>query len=298
MHIEPPVVDPSRILPEPEGVCPECGGRGWKIVPDGGAGRAERCDCSHTERGRHFLAHAGIPPRYRSCTLDSFKTANVDPRIQSLLTQAHSTCKDFVGSWFDKEGRHREKGLAFVGASGTGKTHLAAAVLAQIIQENKVNGVFVDWNALIKQIKFSFDRNSSQSEEEILKPILRAELLVLDDLGVASPTDWMTETLYHVLNTRYAERRATILTTNYRLRELRQGVSKNEPAAGSDRDAMIREAEGLKQRPASKPADTPLTERISARLVSRIHQMTQIVELPAFDYRINILGAGLSKKKR
>jgi len=43
----------------------------------------------------------------------------------------------------------------------------------------------------------------------------RCEVLVLDKLGAAKPTDWVWDTVAHILNTRYNDRRTTIITTNY-----------------------------------------------------------------------------------
>ena len=40
-------------------------------------------------------------------------------------------------------------------------------------------------------------------------------MLVLDELGASKPTDWVWDTVAHILNTRYNDRRTTIITTNY-----------------------------------------------------------------------------------
>jgi DNA replication protein DnaC len=63
------------------------------------------------------------------------------------------------------------------------------------------------------------------SELDVLKPVLEADLLVLDDLGAEKKSDWVDETLGLVINTRYSERRLTVLTTNLR------DVENTEPAS-------------------------------------------------------------------
>ena len=50
---------------------------------------------------------------------------------------------------------------------------------------------------------------------DILRPVMDADLLVLDDLGSEKPSEWVEETMNLIVNTRYNERRPTIFTTNY-----------------------------------------------------------------------------------
>ena len=50
---------------------------------------------------------------------------------------------------------------------------------------------------------------------DILRPVMDADLLVLDDLGAEKPSEWVEETMNLIVNTRYNERRPTIFTTNY-----------------------------------------------------------------------------------
>ena len=50
---------------------------------------------------------------------------------------------------------------------------------------------------------------------EILQPVFDAEVLVLDELGASKPTDWVWDTVALILNTRYNDKRTTIITTNY-----------------------------------------------------------------------------------
>ncbi len=40
-------------------------------------------------------------------------------------------------------------------------------------------------------------------------------MLVIDELGAAKPTEWVGDTIAHVINTRYNDNRTTIITTNF-----------------------------------------------------------------------------------
>jgi DNA replication protein DnaC len=106
-----------------------------------------------------------------------------------------------------------ERGLLFWGSYGVGKTHLAVAILRAVIRATGARGYFFETNELLKLVRDSYtDRGAS--EAEILKPVLEADLLVLDDLGGGKPSEWTQDMLGHVVNIRYSERRPTIFTTN------------------------------------------------------------------------------------
>ncbi len=297
-HVVPP--ETAAVEPDPD-VCPECQGRGWKVAADGGAGKATRCDCQKRDRGREYLALAGIPERYRDCRLSTFKTTG-DRRIASHLLKAKVVSERYVDTFIDpRTGRFRETGLIYIGVPGTGKTHLAVAVLKQLIERYGVRGRFIDFVALIHQIRSSFDPSSVESGHEILDPIINAEVLVLDELGAQKPTEWVMDTLYLIMNTRYLRRLPTIFTTNYRLDGT--GGSGPMPAReaprerigmGSDSHArrrLERGDAGGSRLGQPRPANpfSALSERISPLLVSRLHEMAQPVELPSYDYRSQVM---------
>ena len=71
----------------------------------------------------------------------------------------------------------------------------------------------------------------------VLEPVLKAELLVLDDVGSSKPSLWALETVGHVLNTRYNEKRVTVLTTNY-LDTGSRAAGAAAPARGRDARAV------------------------------------------------------------
>ncbi len=294
---------PETVVVEPDpDVCPECHGRGWMVAADGGAGTARRCDCQKRDRGREYLALAGIPERYRGCTLDSFKTAG-ENAVASHLLKAKTVSQRYVDSFFDpRKNRFREKGLIYVGIPGTGKTHLAVAVLKQLIELYNVRGRFIDFLALTHQIRSTFDPSSAESQHEIIDPIINSEILVLDELGAQKSTEWLQDILYLIINTRYLRRLPTIFTTNYRLdggtsREVPRGGREPSPGreqiGGLGTDAHARRQLERGEHGASRIVQAPrpinpfaaLSERISPLLVSRIYEMAQLVELPSIDYR-------------
>jgi DNA replication protein DnaC len=261
--------------------CPRCGGRGWIVEPDGGAGRARPCPCREEQLGPLRLAAAGIPQRYAHCRLANFKVASPSPREAHQLAGALSSARQYVDDFLQPgAGRgFRDSGLLFVGPAGTGKTHLAASILRELIERYRVRGRFVELTELIYQIQSTFDPRSPESKHEVLDPLTDAELLVLDELGAQQMTPWVHDVLYLVINGRYTRRLPTIFTTNYRL----------DPAAGPKAMASL-----------DRGADEPragdarfLSERISARFISRLYEMALPVELlEVGDFRRHMKSAG------
>jgi DNA replication protein DnaC len=244
-----PVADPH---------CPRCRGSGWVKVADGGAGAATPCECRQAHRVPALLAAAGIPDRYRNCSFESFAVEDRDPLQASALRSALLQCRRYVENFFQADENDRGRGLIFIGPTGTGKTHLAAATLVELVQRYARRGMFTDFTSLIYRIQSTFNADSPQSQHDVLDPVIRAEVLVLDELGASRASAFADDTLYLLLNDRYTARRPTIFTSNYRLVEKpHKGISEHEL----------------------------LASRIKPRLVSRLYEMAEVVTLDVEDYR-------------
>lgn len=255
--------------PEEREICPRCAGRGWVVEPDEGAGRARPCDCRRSDVVPHLLSVAGIPPRYERCSLANFRSGG---NVQ--LGRAKSECQRYIDSFLEEDGSFRESGLILIGPPGVGKTHLAAAVLKELMQRFALRGLFVDFTSLIHQIQSTFDPATRDSQHGILEPVMNAELLVLDELGARKPTAWVTDILYLVMNGRYTRKLPTLFTTNYSL----------SSPEGEDI--------GLDRMP-SGPARESLAMRIPALLVSRLYEMARPIEIESSDFRRDVSQAQL-----
>jgi DNA replication protein DnaC len=224
-------------------VCQLCDDTGWKPVERADVRRVERCDCWRDALTAKLLGEANIPPRYRKCDLDSFRDNN-----DSLATAVRRARK------FAEAFPIVDKGLFFLGKPGLGKTHLSVAILKLVINRTNASALFYDVRELLKNIRNTYNPVVRNTEGQVIRPVMEAELLVLDDLGAEKTSEWVDETLNLVVNTRYNEKRLTIFTSNYPvLDDL------------TDPDNLI--------------------VRVGYRMWSRLHEMCEFVELKSFDYR-------------
>lgn len=226
------------LLDEPE-VCPKCYGSGMEII----AGKGARpCECSKPKSQANLLEKARIPKRYADCHFHSYKILN--PSQERAHRYASRLAMEYPAV---------ERGLLFMGTVGVGKTHLAVSILKSLT-ERGFSCLFYESGSLLKEIQNSYNIHTQTSELGVLEPIFETEVLVLDELGATKPTDWVRDTMAHIINTRYNDKKLTIFTTNY-----------------------------LDERRNEK--EETLEERIGIRLRSRLYEMCRTVRIVGEDFR-------------
>src|SRR5688572_12312678 len=183
--------------------CPICNDTQWKAIESDGIERVVRCDCWRGALADRLLASARIPPRFARASLDNFD--------HDMDTQGNAWRK---ATAFVEAFPVVDHGLLLYGPHGVGKTHLAVGILKSVVRSKGARAFFFETRELLRLVRDTYNRSVEETEMEVLKPLLDADLLVLDDLGAERTSEWVQETLGLVVNTRYNARRPTVFTSN------------------------------------------------------------------------------------
>jgi len=149
----------------------------------------------------------------KQMTFETFdwKRVNLPPAQRDNLEKAYRLAVDYA---------HSPDGwLVWQGVTGSGKTHLASAIVNYLFQSGK-QAMFIVVPEFIDHLRSTFSPDSRVSYDRLFERVKTAPFLVLDDFGEQTATPWAQEKLYQVINYRYNARLATVITTTRSLEEL------------------------------------------------------------------------------
>jgi len=142
-----------------------------------------------------------------------WRRMNLSPEQRENLEGAYRLAMDFA--------KQPEGWRVFMGETGCGKTHLAAAIVNYRYQAGHP-ALFVVVPEFLDHLRSTFSPESKVSYDRLFESVKKAPLLVLDDFGEQSTTPWSREKLYQVLNYRYNAQLPTVITTRFTLEEIAQ----------------------------------------------------------------------------
>jgi len=174
----------------------------------------EREEYERRRRIKRLFDASMLGPRFKECTFDNWISL---PGTDLAYEEARNFVSDFDNRLKTGEG------LLIYGRPGNGKSHLAAAVVNELLKSG-IPAVFANVPNLLGRIRRTYSSERMETEADILQAVSEADLLVLDDAGAEKWTEWVETTLYTIIDDRYRQKKPMIITTNLTLKQLEDAV--------------------------------------------------------------------------
>jgi DNA replication protein DnaC len=231
--------------------CGDCDGTGNVLLTnEKGYSSVSPCPtCGVIRRNVKLYNLAGIPVKYsKVLQVDAcLNLKGIDSSFQTALKYAK---EQFVKKY------PRNKGFLLMGPSGTGKTHIAIGTISELTLQYGVQCIFTDFFHLLSDLRQAYSEGTP--ENEIILPLIEAEVLVIDELGKGRSNEWELNILDQLISKRYNTSRKTLATTNYVTREFARTKADNNEI---------------------------LEARVGERIASRLFEMCEMIHLEGRDYR-------------
>jgi len=182
-------------------------------------GRLESCVCRAkdvAQSARNRLFALSNLDRLSHLRFENFKAGGnekakfMTPQEKENLRAALDTCEEFS--------RLHKGWILLEGGYGCGKTHLAAAMANDAVEKG-IPTLFITVPDLLDSLRFAY-ADPETTFEQRFEEIRGADLLILDDFGTQNATAWAQEKLFQIINFRYINKLATVITTNLMLDEV------------------------------------------------------------------------------
>ena len=195
------------------GPCPfeECDGSGFVLDEETNTTRDCRCRAGQIARRRTAGLEGRVPKHYRGVSFDR-------PPVPEIARVAPEVVQE-VRRYVRNVDEHLDagRGLWLMGDVGTGKTTLAMIVSKAALEAGRSVAIY-SLPRLLNLVRAAIETEAGMVG--FLERLAAVDLLHIDDLGAENTTEWVLEQLYSIINTRYEDERAMIVTTNLKYEDL------------------------------------------------------------------------------
>jgi DNA replication protein DnaC len=189
--------------------CPDgrCDGSGFLYDED--RRRAYPCSCrpARIARRRATAVAGRLPKRFREVSFER------EPLVSIARAYPHQVqvVRAYVRGISDQIAAGR--GIWFTGDVGTGKTTLAMLISKAALDAGHTVAIY-SLPRLLAMLRETYQDDALYSLSDLIDRLCAVDLLHVDDVGAEQSSDWVLEQLYTIVNTRYEDGKALLLTTN------------------------------------------------------------------------------------
>lgn len=184
--------------------CPEC----FKLKQAQKAIEEEKAMQEKAQKSRmERIKETRMPLEYQT---KDFSTFFQDTESQR---EAFNMAERFVNGW--KKAKAGGYGLLFLGGCGTGKTHLACAIMLELMERYLfVYPRYYKVSEIFSAVRSTYQTGVITNEEEMLKFFSSIQLLVIDEVGIQKGSEAEKRILFSILDNRVTSNKPTILMSN------------------------------------------------------------------------------------
>jgi DNA replication protein DnaC len=189
--------------------CPDgrCDGSGF--LYDEAARRARPCSCRPVRiaRKRAAALEGRIPKRYREVSFDREPLPSIERANHAVVREVRQYVRTIA------EQLDAGNGIWFTGDVGTGKTTLAMLISRAAMEADRTVAIY-SLPRLLALLRDTYQDDARYSLSELIDRLCAVDLLHVDDVGAEQTSPWVLEQLYTIVNTRYEDGKAIMVTTN------------------------------------------------------------------------------------
>lgn len=169
-------------------------------------GQAVPCECKDRVESLEKLKRCGLEEEFKEKTFDNYRVTN---RCQlEAKGKILNYCKNF---------KEENASLIITGRPGTGKTHLAAATMTNLISQN-IGCKYELYTTMLINLKQSVmdEANFIREMDKYKVP----KVLFLDDFLKGKPTDADLKYIFEIVNERYLKKKPMIISTEMSMQQI------------------------------------------------------------------------------
>lgn len=197
--------------------CPCCQDTGYITGPDG---LKKKCSCFRQQEINLLYAQSNIQDMIARENFASLSYEYFQGEDLRRFEAAVQISRNFI------ENFHQDyQNLFFYGTVGTGKSFLSGCIAGELLERGHSVIYFSAAGLFETLARYSFDAKSKDILYDLCEDLYGCDLLIIDDLGTETTNSFITSQLFSCLNERYLRSKATLISTNLNLEELRDRYS-------------------------------------------------------------------------